>query len=58
MLKKQPKFISPLRINSKNSRNENNGYRIINSLKRVKPKNPKYYESNIPYQIEKICPTH
>ena len=48
MLKKKPKFLSPLRINPKNSNNDNNGYRIINSLKKVKPKSPKYFESNGP----------
>ena len=46
MLRKKPKFLSPLKNNSENSNNENSRYRIINSLKKIKPKNPKYYESN------------
>ena len=48
MLKKMPKFLSPLKNNSKSSNNENNTYRIINSLKKIKPKNLKYYEPKGP----------
>ena len=48
MLKKMPKFLSPLKNNSKISNNENNTYRIINSLKKIKPKNLKYYEPKGP----------
>lgn len=48
MLKKKPKFLSPLRIISKNSDNENKRYRIINSLKKLKPKSHKDYELSGP----------
>ena len=43
-----PKFLSPLKNNSKSSNNENSTYRIINSLKKIKPKNLKYYEPKGP----------
>ena len=48
MLRKKPKFLSPLRNNSNYLNNENRRYKIVNSLKKIKPKSHKDYELNGP----------